>query len=66
MYNLITQDDINWDTAMKFFELAKERDPEFALAYAGIAGVWMFRQQMGLASPDEAGPKITEAVRKGS
>ena len=64
MYNLITQDDLNWDTAMKFFELAKEKDPHFALAYAGIASVWMFRQQMGLASPDEAGPKITEAVKK--
>lgn len=64
MYNLITQDYINWETAMKFFELAKERDPEFALAYAGMAMVWMFRQQMGLASPDEAGPKITEAVER--
>jgi serine/threonine protein kinase len=64
MYNLITQDDINWETAMKFFELAKERDPKFALAYAGMAMIWMFRQQMGLATPDEAGPKITQAVER--
>jgi len=64
MYNLINQDDINWDTAMKFFEQAKERDPDFALAYAGMAMIWMFRQQMGLVPPDEAGPKITEAVEK--
>jgi serine/threonine protein kinase len=64
MYNLATQDDINWETAMKFFEMAKERDHEFALAYAGIAQVWMFRQQMGLATPDEAGPKIAQAVER--
>ncbi len=63
MYNA-TPDDINMNTAMEVFELAKERDPEFALAYAGIGMVWMFRQQMGLASPDEAGPKITEAVER--
>ena len=41
-----TLDDLK--TAMHDFELAKERDPEFALAFAGIAKVWMFRQQMGL------------------
>jgi TolB-like protein len=64
IYNLISNDDINLDTSMKFFELAKEIDPEFALAYAGMANVWMFRQQMGLASPEEAGPKITVAVER--
>ena len=50
------------ETAMHHFELAKERDPEFALPFAGIAMVWMFRQQLGMASPEEAGPKIMEAV----
>jgi serine/threonine protein kinase len=61
MYNA-TLDNMN--TAMEVFELAKERDPEFALAYVGMAMVWMFRQQMGYASPDEAGPKIKEAVER--
>jgi TolB-like protein/Tfp pilus assembly protein PilF len=61
MYNA-TLDDMN--TAMEVFELAKERDPEFALAYVGMALVWMFRQQMGYASPDDAGPKIKEAVER--
>jgi TolB-like protein len=64
MYNLINQDDLNWETAMKFFEQAKEIDPDFALAYAGISMIWIFRQQMGLASPDEAIPKIKETVRR--
>jgi len=50
------------DTAMLYYELAKEKDPDFALAYAGIAGVWLWRQQLHLASPDEAGPKIKGAI----
>jgi len=60
----VSPDDINMNTAMEYFERAKERDPEFPLAYAGIAGVWLVRQQMGFAPPDEAGPKITEAVER--
>jgi TolB-like protein len=55
-----TVDDL--EIAMHHFELAKERDPEFALPFAGIAMVWMIRQQLGMASPEEAGPKIMEAV----
>jgi serine/threonine-protein kinase len=51
-------------TAMLYYELAIEKDPEFALAYAGIAGVWLWRQQLGLASPDEAGPKIMAAIER--
>jgi TolB-like protein len=55
-----TENDLS--TAMQYFELAKEKDPEFVLAYTGIGDVWLFRQQLGWASPDEAGPKIMEAV----
>ncbi len=62
--NNVTPDDIDMNTAMDHFEQAKERDPEFPLAYAGIAQVWMVRQQMGFASPDQAGPKITEAIER--
>jgi len=50
--------------AMQYFEKAKERDPGFALAYAGIAYVWIFRQQGGIATPEEAVPKMMEAVEK--
>jgi TolB-like protein len=52
------------DTAMQYFELAKEKDPEFALAYVGIGNVWLFRQQFLLASPDEAGPKLMAAINR--
>jgi serine/threonine protein kinase len=57
-----TQDDL--DTALHYFEQAKERDPGFALAHAGVSMVWLFRQQLAWASPDEAGPRMLEAVER--
>jgi len=51
-------------TALHYFEEARNRDPRFALAYVGISGVWLFRQQLGWAAPEEAGPKIVEAVER--
>jgi len=57
-----SQDDIA--TALHCFEEARDRDPRFALAYAGISTVWLFRQQFGWAAPEEAGPKMMEAVDK--
>lgn len=50
------------DTALYYFELAKEKDPEFALAYAGISIIWMSYQQIGKITPEEAGPKIMSAI----
>jgi TolB-like protein len=52
------------DTAMHYFNLAKEIDPGYALAYVGISGVWNFRQQAGIVPPDEACPNITTAIMK--
>ena len=45
------------DTAEKYFDLALEKDSSFAPAYVGRAWVWVFRNQCGMASPGEAGPK---------
>jgi serine/threonine protein kinase len=58
----ITLDDL--DTAMRYFELAIDKDPEFAEAYVGIAGVWVWRQQFMAVSADEAAPKIREACER--
>jgi adenylate cyclase len=52
------------ETAMKYFELAKEKDSEYAPAFAGISFVWGGLMQMGHISPEEAGPKIMEALMK--
>jgi TolB-like protein len=50
------------DIAEKYFDLALERDPSYAPAYAGRANVWLYRNQMGLISPEEAGPKAKAAA----
>ena len=58
----LTKNDL--ETAMQYFELAKEKDPGYALAYAGICDVWVGLQQMGFVPPSEAGPKAMGAAMK--
>jgi len=53
-----------FDMALQYFELARKEDPNFALAYAGIAMVWAGRNQFGLVLPSEAVPKAKEAALK--
>ena len=52
------------DTAERYLDLALEKDPTFAQAHAGLALVWILRQQMGFAPPSKASPKAKEAARK--
>jgi len=52
-----------FDTAQKYYELALEKDPNFALAYAGIALVWGARG-LGITPPGEAAPKANAAALK--
>lgn len=54
----------SWDSAMKYFELAKEIDPEYALAYKGICDTWAYRQQWGFVLPTEGNAKSMEAIMK--
>jgi len=71
-YDLYLQGMFHWnkltsqslDTALKYFEIARNIDPDYALAYAGIANVWVGKAQQGLASFAEAEPKMEEAVAK--
>jgi TolB-like protein len=52
------------EVALQYFEQAKEKDPKYALAYAGIFGVWLQRGQASFASPAEANPKAMNALTK--
>jgi TolB-like protein len=54
----------NFEIAMQYFELAKEKDPEFAPAYAGIARVWNNRKQAAVTRVSEATPKAEAAIHK--
>jgi TolB-like protein len=50
--------------ALEYFELALKKDPNYAPAYAGVAFVWIDRQQAGYTAPREAGPKAKAAALK--
>jgi len=54
----------NLDNAQRYFELALSKDPNYALAHAGMAWVWIARHQLGFASPRESGSKGVAAAEK--
>ena len=60
-YKLTPQD---LELGKRYFELALEKDPNYALAYTGIASVWGGLQQQGLVSADEARSKAKAARQK--
>ncbi|MQY62832.1 MAG: protein kinase, partial [Calditrichaeota bacterium] len=60
-YKLTPQD---LEIALQYFELALEKDPNYALAYAGIAHVWVGRQQQGLVPYSETAPRAKAAAMK--
>ncbi len=52
------------EDAAHYFQLALERDPNYALAYAGLADVWLMRADSGYAAPSETLPKAKAAALK--
>ena len=50
--------------ALEYFQLAIDADPDFALAFVGIADCWSVLQSWEFASATEAVPKIRQAVLK--
>ena len=52
------------EIALQYYELALEKDPNYALAYAGIAQTWSGLMQMGDVPPHEAGPRVKAAAMK--
>ena len=61
MYYLLKVTPGDFETAERYFDLALEKDPSFAPAYTGRALLWLYRNQMGIASPEEAAPKAKAA-----
>lgn len=61
-YKRLNRDDL--EMAMKYFELAREKDPGFALAYVGIGRVWRGLQQMSIVKVADGAPKAEAAVNK--
>ncbi len=55
---------VHLDTALEYFQLAREKDPNYALAYVGIAYVWASRGDCGLVPSREAFPKVKAAALK--
>jgi TolB-like protein/Tfp pilus assembly protein PilF len=58
----LTREDL--DTSERYFELALSRAPGYARAHAGIALIWLGRNQMGFTSPEEGVPKAKAAAMK--
>jgi len=47
----------DYDLAERYFQLALDKDPAYALAYAGLGSVWMMRGDAGFQPPSETFPK---------
>jgi len=52
------------DTALQYFDLALQKDSNYARAYVGVANVWMMRGDAGFMAPSETMPKAKAAVSK--
>ena len=50
------------DTALGYFELALQKDPNYARAYVGIGNVWIVRADSGFMLPTDAFPKAKAAA----
>jgi TolB-like protein len=51
-------------TALKYFELAIDKDPKLALAYVGISSTWHWRIQFGDVQSGEGAPKAMAAIMR--
>ena len=58
-YRLTPQD---LETALQYFDLSLEQNPNAPLAHAGVAAAWVGLQQMGFVPSGEAAPKAEAAA----
>ncbi len=52
------------EIAIDYYNLALEKDPTYAPAYAGLSWAWVARQQLGYSAPSEATPVAIQAARR--
>jgi TolB-like protein/Flp pilus assembly protein TadD len=61
-WNKRTADDLR--RSIEYFHQAIERDPNYALAYAGLAQAWLVSSAYNAGTPDDCFPKAEAAARK--
>jgi tetratricopeptide (TPR) repeat protein len=54
----------DYQKAMEFYQQAIEKDPNYALAYTGLTGLYQSMAFEGLITPKEANEKSQAAIRK--
>ena len=54
----------DFDQAERYFQFALDKDPGYALAYAGLGSVWMMRGDAGFLPPSETVPKANRLMAK--
>jgi serine/threonine protein kinase/tetratricopeptide (TPR) repeat protein len=64
MSSLIRLNPEDLQTGMHYLETALEKDPDFALAHAGVANYWCLQQVMGSLPPSETTPLFRAAAQK--
>lgn len=60
-YRLSSQ---GFDSSERYYQLALEKDPNYAPAYSGLADVWLTRAGSGYVPPSEVMPRAMAAANK--
>jgi TolB-like protein len=54
----------DFDQAERYYQFALEKDPNYAMAYAGLSSVWMMRGDAGFRPPSETVPVARDYMAK--
>jgi TolB-like protein/Tfp pilus assembly protein PilF len=64
IFHRLKQTREDFDLAERYFQSALDKDPSYALGYAGLASVWMMRGDAGMQPPSETFPKAIAFIDK--
>ena len=54
----------DYDQAERYFQFARDKDPDYAMAYAGLGSVWMMRGDAGFQPPSKTVPLANQFLAK--